>query len=542
MSVSKKSSPMRSNNSYEQLTQYITQWRNRRRWHDAVVWVPRGILAGLLVAVILSTVARLRPLLTNQEIAIIAGGFAIVGFLISIIVLFWHQENLGIEAATFDRIFHLKERISTAVEIQTGSLTTTPEIAAAQLHDTLNKAAKVNATRALPFKLNRLDVILLLIALGLLIAAVTLDNPQETILQTQRAISTTIDEQTDVLETLAEEVQQNPDLSEGQKDEVSEPVNDALTELQTNELSQEEAMAVLSEAEADLRALNNEFNGEDLQQRLQTAGEALANQTASQNVGEALQNGDLARAGSELAQLADQLDTLSQAEQAQLAQDLAETAAALSTTDSQLAEQLNNAATELAAGNQDAATENMQAAAATLQQRAQETAVAQQAQDAADQMASSQQEIATAGQPGDTQTATTAEQNGQSQNPDAGQQGQPGSGATPGQTDSQTPGSGGQGAGGSSTENIFVPDNLDLSGEEGIAVELPVECRDNPEQCGPLLNQSPTEFGQAGSSVPYSQVFGDYRNAANEALSGDYIPLGLKGFVRDYFSSLEPAE
>jgi hypothetical protein len=85
-----------------------------------------------------------------------------------------------------------------------------------------------------------------------------------------------------------------------------------------------------------------------------------------------------------------------------------------------------------------------------------------------------------------------------------------------------------------------VPDLVDLSGTEGVDVELPAECAANPENCGALLNETPTEIGDESSVVPYEQVFGDYRDAANEALSDDYIPLGLKGYIRDYFSSLEP--
>jgi hypothetical protein len=62
----------------------------------------------------------------------------------------------------------------------------------------------------------------------------------------------------------------------------------------------------------------------------------------------------------------------------------------------------------------------------------------------------------------------------------------------------------------------------------------------NPANCGSLLNESPTDFNDETSVVPYSQVYGDYRDAAYEALSDDYVPLGLKGYIRDYFSSLEP--
>jgi hypothetical protein len=55
-----------------------------------------------------------------------------------------------------------------------------------------------------------------------------------------------------------------------------------------------------------------------------------------------------------------------------------------------------------------------------------------------------------------------------------------------------------------------------------------------------LLSENATDYTKEGSTVPYEQVFGDYQDAANEALQDDYIPLGLKGYIRDYFSSLEP--
>jgi hypothetical protein len=42
--------------------------------------------------------------------------------------------------------------------------------------------------------------------------------------------------------------------------------------------------------------------------------------------------------------------------------------------------------------------------------------------------------------------------------------------------------------------------------------------------------------------VPYRDVFTRYRAAASRALESETIPLGLRDLVRDYFSSLEPAE
>jgi hypothetical protein len=40
--------------------------------------------------------------------------------------------------------------------------------------------------------------------------------------------------------------------------------------------------------------------------------------------------------------------------------------------------------------------------------------------------------------------------------------------------------------------------------------------------------------------VPYREVYAEYAEQAGAALEGSYIPLGLKQYVREYFSSLEP--
>ena len=46
--------------------------------------------------------------------------------------------------------------------------------------------------------------------------------------------------------------------------------------------------------------------------------------------------------------------------------------------------------------------------------------------------------------------------------------------------------------------------------------------------------------GEGQAAVPYREVYADYAAQAGAALEGSYIPLGLKQYVRDYFSSLEP--
>ena len=86
-----------------------------------------------------------------------------------------------------------------------------------------------------------------------------------------------------------------------------------------------------------------------------------------------------------------------------------------------------------------------------------------------------------------------------------------------------------------------MPAPVDLSGA-GQDVELEVQCLSDPAACGPPGEQLPTDPNRptGGSVVPFDQVFGDYRDAAFEALPNSGIPPGLQGLVRDYFSALEP--
>ncbi len=44
------------------------------------------------------------------------------------------------------------------------------------------------------------------------------------------------------------------------------------------------------------------------------------------------------------------------------------------------------------------------------------------------------------------------------------------------------------------------------------------------------------------SLVPYDQVYGEYRDAAGDALDRSAIPPHLKGYVRDYFGELAPGQ
>jgi hypothetical protein len=523
----------------EQLQGYLRQWHGRRRQSEALLWLPRGLLAGLLAAGTLAALARVRPLLTNEELLAWTALLAGAGLLLSLLFLWLGHRRALIRQAHFaDHHFGLQERVSTALEIQTGRLEVPTELARRQLADTLRAAARVDLPRALPLRFNRQDLFILLLAAALLSAAVLLPNPQEEVLLRQREIEKTTAEQIQALEAIVEEIRHNPALSAEQQEALVAPIQHAIEELQAGGVNQEQLVAVLSEAEADLRELGRSQNQEALRQQLQAAGQPLADNPAAADLGRQLQSGNLSRAGAAAAQLADNLPNLTTEQLAALAEDLAATAEALQDVDSQLAGEFARAAQALRDGDtaaQQAAQQALREAAATLQQRAQQQAAAQQAGEAAAQLAQGRQEATQVGQEG-----------GPGSEPAAGQLPAPGTGAgavesgqaagedgSQGQTAAPLPG-GGQGP------NVFAPNFADLDEFEGVAVELPAECRVNPAECGLLIDERPTAFDDAASVIPYHHVFGEYRDAAYDALSGDYIPLGLKGYVRDYFSSLEP--
>ena len=93
------------------------------------------------------------------------------------------------------------------------------------------------------------------------------------------------------------------------------------------------------------------------------------------------------------------------------------------------------------------------------------------------------------------------------------------------------PGDGGE----TSFEEIYSPQRI--GGEGGEQVDVPGDPGAGlPTGREGEMAQNPT----GSSSVPYNQVYGDYAGAVNEAMDSGYVPLGLRGLIRTYFSNLDP--
>lgn len=523
-----------TNGEFASLLSFLREWDGRRRLQELLRILPLGLAVGTFIGLGAALLSRARPLLARGELTVLALAAALVAVSVAGLVVMLRRRSPGEQARFADRQFGLRERMTAAVEIQSGLLPVDEAMAARQLRDALGAASTVDVSRQLPLQARRMDWLPPLVGISLLSLALWLPNPQETVLIEQREVAAVVEEQSQALAELIEEIQSDEALTDEQQAALTQPLEEALAALERPNLSREEAVAALSEAEAELRALNQELDPTSLNNALAEAANSLSE---SGEMAEAMRSGQPAEASSAARALAGSLGELDATAQAALAEELANAANALASTNAELADALDRAAESLAAGDVEAAQSALEEAADELAESGQAAAAAAQASNAAEQLGQARGEVAQGGtgeQPGGQGEGQSATEGGAAQQGGTGESGSTSAGGQEG-------GVGGPSEGGGHVENVFVPQRPDL-GAEGQDLELEVQCLSDPESCGPLAGQSPSsaESEPGGSLVPYDQVFGDYRDAAFEALSGGDIPVGLQDLIRDYFSALEP--
>jgi hypothetical protein len=386
----------------------------------------------------------------------------------------------------------------------------------------------------------------LLAVAGALAAALLLPNPQGEALAERRAVREEVGEQVEQLEALREEVAQDPALSEEEREQILATLDETIEALEQRGISREEAVAELAAAEQRLRDISREAGGQRME-ALQQAGASFDSFDTSQALGEALEQGDLQAASEVIEGMLDpEGEPLTREEELALAEDLAEAAEGLQSTDPALAESFQQAAEAIQAGDIASARQALDQASEQLSQAAAEGECSgcQAAERAADAAQAGQGQVAQAGRESEGQAAGDGQGDGAS-SAEAPSEGQGGGGAGRGEGSGQSeggtesgemptdnaPGDGGE----RPYEEVFAPEHL--GGEGGERVDVPGEGEpgDTPAAEGEMGDNP------AGRSVvPYSEVYSDYADAASQALEGGHVPLNLRSVVRDYFSSLDP--
>jgi hypothetical protein len=576
------------------LDSFVHRWDRRLRLQQTVLWLARSLLPGVVFGIVLVTISWLRPFLLKETMLTLTIG-AVVGGVIAMLAFVWLWPRSPVRAAQrFDLSFGLKERVSTALELRDGRIHSNEELTDLQMQDAWNIASGVAYAEALPLKWPLREWGILGIVTLIFIVMLLLPNPQTQAIEQQTATNAAIEEATDELKELTEMVASDTSLSDEDREQLLETLESSIETLQEENISPEEAFATLSDVQTELQERANELN-EQLraqQEALREAAEALSEFAQGEDGQQVNDQNAVATLQQATEGLGEQMESMTQAEREQAAEALEQAADSLEASDPQTAQAMRDAAQALREGDLEAAREALERMAESMeqsqQQQTQQQATQQQMQQAADQTEQNAEQIGQEGQQGQGQ-GQEGDQGmpGANSQPLGGEEGQTGdtgiesAGAQDGGETNQTmegsesqvnadvdssanssnPGAGagdspanGQnsesfdrgsdpidtqnnpdGGGVGEFEPIYSPPNR-IDSEDGNQVNL------DPGQGDVPITEGQFQDNPAGESiVPYNQVFSDYADAVNRALDNDYIPLGLRDVVRDYFSSLDPS-
>lgn len=573
------------------LTLLLRRWERRQRFQRTWLWLPRSLLPGLGLGLALLLWTRLRFAAPGEGLLLPTALLAAGGLLLLLAGVWLRPRPALPLARKFEREFALNERLSTALELIEGRIRSSPELAERQVADARNRAQALDAAAQLPLRSDRRAWALLLLTALAFGLTLRLPLPETPAGPQEEAQEAAIDEAAAAVERIADDVARDSALPEELREQLQRELERSSTLLGQEALSPEEAFAALSESADRL-----EQQALDVQESVRQQMQALA-QAGGEQLANALQ--ELANAGS----LPGDNDMLRRMEEAaaaleennpELAEAIRRAVEDARAFQNQAARSSAQLATQMLARQQ-----GQMALAQESQQRLQ--TASEQLRGSAEQIARQGQPPALSSQRRMEQPAISEMQQGgdlsmqgQSRDGQGGQAGQneeagamPGSSSQAGVGDEALPGAqqGSQPGGNQMAEGAgeqIVPGQGGMAGDapgdagsdEGFAGQqgAPPGQRNNPDGRGvgefapvyaprrigagegpeifletdpgdaPLVEGdfAPNPAGEA--LVPWNEIYGDYRDAASRALESDYIPLGLRDVVHDYFSALEPGQ
>lgn len=549
----------------DELNALVRAWAVRARVQWSLRWLFIGIAIGLAAAIIPALIARVSPV-ANQSTLLAIGALCAGAGLVATLAWPWIHARRQTQVAwarRFDAQFQLDERLSTAFELQQGVIKTRDErLRQLQQSDALNAAYQVNINAALPWQLPWRQALTALLALAVLLLAIFLPNPQEQVLAAREEARRVLARQSQSLE-VARQIIRDSNLNEAQKQQALQALDEAQARLNDPDTSPEEALAALSDAQARLEALRDEA-WQQRREDLRRAGQSMQPSEITNALADALSRGNIAQAAEQLSNLTQTPDgqPLNEAQQGQLANQLDQMAREIQNSDPASAQSLREAAQQLRERNTDAAREQLEEVARSLNEATQAAEASRSLDESQAQIDAARQAVARASadgvrrqeqqqaqaqgnQPG-SQAAppqaspanpTSGEQGDQpadGQNPQGQQAGQPGASES-NQAAPQLQTSPGHSEDTGTDDSVWAPGPR-LS-EAGVQVQLPTAGGDSV----PNPSGRPNPGVPAGATVPYQQVYREYAHAADEAMQRGAVPPALRDYVRDYFSSLDPA-
>ncbi len=409
------------------LSRQTRRWDRRLRLVTSTIWLPRGMIVGLLIGIAVAIISRLRPWLLPDEIALVAVSAVALSSLSALATVWVWPRSLARNARFFDLLFDLKERVSTALEVSGGLIPIPETLAEHQLNDAVSAARKVDVRARLPFQV-RFWELMAVCALGaLLLYMLIADNPMSDKIRNQRELNSAINQQIQNLDQAIEEIEANEALTPEEKEALTQPLEDAQSILQQPGVSQQEAVAAMAEASDRLNDMQDGMNAQD-EAAYQDAANGLNQSQMTSDLAQAFQKPDLSEAGDAMDQMAEDMveEELTQQQRDELAERLEQTANEIEETNPALAQKLRETAEALREGDMETAQETAREAGELMRQ--QEEALenspsAQAAQNAQEQVNESQHDLSQAGQEGEQQQSIQQGDNQQNQQGQQSQQG-----------------------------------------------------------------------------------------------------------------------
>lgn len=435
----------------------------------------------------------------------LCGVFVLLGLLIALGAAFFLRKVTEKETAeTADALGGAERMITTMELLGKGAQNPVEEMAVA---DGFAKAREMDFAKLyrmrLPVKVMRVLALVVVLTIGAGFMPVRRDVEAEAYANAQ-------------LERIEQvKKEETPELSKEEKKVFLEAAKALEKDLKTAK-TKKAAEEAVREAQQNMKQLEKESVSKDLKELAET----LKQEESTAALSEALEQGDSSAISKAMEQLLQKMAAMDKGQAASLAQQLAEAVENISDAELQealkaLEEALENGADPSEAGE------------------ALKNALLSQAQMNSALRSSLQKLNCNVGQ---QSLAKKVESNGES--PGGEGQGSEGEGAggqtTNGGNGGTGTGTGGQGRGfgHAEPEKIYT---RSAAGKDGYDAQL----KGTDSEEGQTTITEHRTMGQAGTSVPYDTVYGQYRNEAMETLENSSVPYGMRELVSDYFATLE---
>ncbi|MGB7605229.1 MAG: hypothetical protein WBL93_07100 [Lutisporaceae bacterium] len=521
------------------------------RIHSSIIldYSIKATVAALILSVLAALLARLIPIYavyTKVSVGVLAAS------LLGVIYGAFKAPSNRKAALKIDGL-GLQERTLTAVEL-IGEQST---FAVLEKEDALRHLKSVNVKKSLPIKPNKRYLTICIVLMSALLFSAFIPNPMADKARELNKLNQQIANQQKKIDQIAKKVNKNSKLTEEQKKEVETKLQELRKELSTAK-SQKDIEKALQKSEKKLEFLSDKYT--DSKENLEKLTNTLAQNQATKPLSDLIKKNDEKQIKESIKQTAEALKKMDKEQLKQLAKQLSELSEQVK-ADPKLAQALSELSQKLADGELGDVSESLEQLSDSISDLMSDANMREALEELSKQLDQMKQEQQngeqsgdkSSGQEGDNGQLTGSNQangqgqgegqgQGQGQNPGQGNGGGVGEGTDMGEENPTPiePGTSGgiQKKDGSikkmgEYEQIFTSKTLGGEGEQSNLTGQ----KDN----GGSSEQMTTDKSQTirGDSVPYNQVFGEYKQEALDSMNSTDIPAGMKDLVKDYFSSLE---